>query len=77
MIFSNFKNILILPNKTVADYFIKELYIYNINFIILTLDKTYPVDDTLRKEIWSIVETDETLIVLMMDNSIHLDNHYL
>ena len=66
MLLSNLKNVLILPNKKVADYFIKELYSYNTNFIILTLDESYPADGTLRKEIWTKIETDETLIVLMI-----------
>ena len=66
MILSNLKNVLILPNKKVADYFIKELYSYNTNYIILTLDESYPSDGTLRKEIWTKIETDETLIVLMI-----------
>ena len=65
---TQYKEILILQNKAIADYFIKELYVYNMSFLIVTMDDSYPFDKSIRKSVWHEIETNKKLIILIIGN---------
>tara|TARA_B100000959_G_C14966907_1_gene618140 strand:+ start:1421 stop:2494 length:1074 start_codon:yes stop_codon:yes gene_type:complete len=60
--------ILLLPNKAIADYFIKELYTYSMSYLIVTTDGSYPFDKSIRKSVWHEIETNKKLIILIIGN---------
>tara|TARA_B100000686_G_scaffold336699_1_gene406900 strand:+ start:1822 stop:2886 length:1065 start_codon:yes stop_codon:yes gene_type:complete len=58
--------ILLLPNKAIADYFIKELYTYSMSCLIVTTDGSYPLNESVRKNVWQEIETNKKLKILVI-----------
>jgi GNAT superfamily N-acetyltransferase len=62
----NFDKVVFLENEKVADYFVKNLYPYHSNFIIMTADKKYPKDESLNKKMWNLLETDKNVTIAVL-----------
>tara|TARA_B100000131_G_C17648184_1_gene423024 strand:+ start:48 stop:530 length:483 start_codon:yes stop_codon:yes gene_type:complete len=62
----NIKNIVFLKNKKIADFFIKELYPYEANFVILTGDNSYPENKNIRQDVWEKLITEEDISIVVI-----------
>ena len=62
----NYKNFVLLKTKKIADFFIKELYPYHINYIILTGDDSYPKDKNIRNQAWNTIYSKEDISIIVI-----------
>lgn len=62
-------HVLLLNNKDTAEWWLENFYDYEVNYIVLTADGTYPKDEQIRNDVWGMIAKDEhkSLVVIGRD----------
>jgi len=70
--------ILFVENKDAAEFFLKEIYKYEVGYLIVSADGSYPVDASIKNEVWGLINKGHIKTCLVVGTS-HLDkvNHLL
>ena len=61
------KNIVICKNKESTEYFLENVYQHFIDCIVVSADKTYPLNPSLNSKVFDALENDNTLNLIVIN----------